>query len=335
MIAALDARLLYKIISLLSTSAAVLVVLLLCPPPYEIAGQLRATDKANCEQINQRIITLTVVDKSGAPVENLRSEDLSLFENKAPREIIKVERQKDQPLSVVILIDTSASQERSLARTKLAAQKFVEATLRSDKDTAAVVSFTGEATIEQDLTNDLTRLRAAINRVKFVAPPGFLTGGVVLGPPPSGDQRVLGTTAIWDAVWATVNDIKPTAGSRRIMVLLTDGEDTSSKTKMGAAIEYAAIHDVAIFCIGIADESYVDLKRGNLKRLSEETGGDVFFPKKVAELDAIFSQILKAIQSNYLLCYCAAGLRNANKPLRLEIKNSRPDVRLSYPHHVL
>src|SRR5258705_5283962 len=98
MIAALNARLLYKIISLLSTSAAVIVVLLLCPSPSEIAAQLRATDKANCEQINQRIITLTVADKSGAPVENLRPEDLSLFENKAPREIIKVERQKDQPL---------------------------------------------------------------------------------------------------------------------------------------------------------------------------------------------------------------------------------------------
>jgi Ca-activated chloride channel family protein len=293
-----------------------------------------------CTTSSQRKISLSAVDKEGRSVDNLRPEDLTITENKASCEILKLERRTNQPLSVAILIDTSASQERTLGGTKLAAQRFAQSILRSDKDRAALVSFTGEATIEQDLTNDLIRLRAAIDRVKFVPPPGYLLGGVVIGPTPPSNQMLTGATAIWDAIWATVDGIKPAADSRRVIVLLTDGEDTISKTKLRDAIEHAAVNDVAVFSIGIADSRYNEINRDSLKRLSEETGGRAFFPKKVADLDGILSETAQALQSQYVLSYCAANQKPARKPLKIEIELKNPqlrqsNLRLSYPHYVL
>jgi Ca-activated chloride channel family protein len=297
----------------------------------------------NCTPSSQRKISLSVQDKEGRFVDNLRPEDLTISENKASREIFKLERRTNGPLSVAILIDTSASQERVLAGTKLAAQKFVESILRSNKDRAALVSFTGEARIEQDLTNDLTRLRAAIDRVKFVPPSGYIGGGVVVGgmPPISDMNQILaGATAIWDAIWATVDGIQPADDSRRVIVLLTDGQDTISKTKRRDAVEHSATNGVAIFSIGIADDRFEGLNRDSLKRLSEETGGNAFFPKKVADLDGIFSETAQALQSQYVLSYCAANQKPSVKPLKIEIEVKNPqlrqsNLRLSYPHYGL
>lgn len=290
----------------------------------------------NCAPSNQRTISLNVRHKEGRFVDGLRAEDLTISENKAAREILKLEPKTSEPLSVAIMIDTSASQERTLEGTKLAAQKFVESILRSGRDRAALVSFTGEATIEQDLTHDLTSLRTAIERVKFVPPSGFLTGGVVLGPTPP----PAGATAVWDAIWATVDGIQPAAGSRRVIVLLTDGEDTISKVKLRDAIEKAASNDVAIFSIGIAAERDVGLNRDSLKRLSEETGGRAFFPKRIPDLEGIFSEISQALQLHYALSYCAADQKPAAKRVKIEVEVKNPQLRkanlqLSYPRYGL
>lgn len=302
---------------------------------------LSATASAQtCGQSSQRNISLRAINKDGGSVDNLRLEDLTISENNASREILKLERKTNEPLSVAILIDTSFSQERTLPLTKLAAQKFVESILRSDKDRAALVSFTGEAIVEQDLTNDLTKLLAAIDRVKFVPPRSSMLGDVVLGPTPPRAQTIAGATAIWDAIWATIDGIKPAAGSRLVIVLLTDGEDTISKTKLRDAIAHAATSDVAVFSIGVADNSYGGVDRDGLKRLSEETGGRAFFPKKVTDLDAIFIETMQALQSQYVLSYCAANQEPAVKPLKIEIQIKNPqlrqsNLRLSYPHYGL
>ena len=327
--------------SLFFKSILVISLLVVGTLPFKTANDLVAKANPSCDQTNQRTISLRVENKAGIAVDNFRPEDLSLLENKSSREILKLERRTHEPLSVAILIDTSASQERTLAGTKIAAQKFVELILNSNKDRAAVVSFTGEATIEQDLTNDLTKLRAAIDRVKLVLPAGYLGGGIVMGRNlPNRTQMLAGSTAIWDTIRTTVDGIQPTADSRRLIVLLTDGEDTISKTKLRDAIEHAATNDLAIFSIGIADEKYVGLNRDSLKRLSEETGGGVFFPKKAADLDSIFSELAQALQSRYVLSYCAASSKPAVKPPKIQIEVKNPqvlqsNVRLSYPHYSL
>src|SRR5205823_15091368 len=93
---------------------------------------------------------------------------------------------------------------------------FIESVVRPTKDEVSVVSFTGESTLEQGMTNNLTRLRRAVDRVQFVPPSGYLGGGVVTNsgggipgtPPISGrNQAVAGSTAIWDSIWVTSEEV--------------------------------------------------------------------------------------------------------------------------------
>ena len=294
-----------------------------------------------CEPSNRRTISLRVENKAGATIDNLRAEELVLFEDKTSREILQLESKPREPLSVAILIDTSASQERSLPETRLAAQKFVELVMRATHDQAAVVSFTGESKIEQSLTNDLAGLRSAISRVEFVPPQGYRGGGIVVSrnPPISSPAQVLaGSTAIWDAVSSiSTGMLKAGANSRRVIVLLTDGGDTTSHKKLSEAIADAVRNDVAIFAIGIGDTDYAGVNRDVLNKLSDETGGRAFFPKKERELPELLAQMEQELQYPYLLTYCTAGPRAnpANRLSRIKVQLLRPasDVRLLYRHY--
>jgi VWFA-related protein len=192
----------------------------------------------------------------------------------------------------------------------------------------AVISFTHEATLEQNLTNDLAALRSAIERLRVTAPPGYRSGGIVVGarlPSSSGPQDLAGSTAIWDAIWATTNGIlKSTAGSRLAIVIITDGEDTSSTRKLAQVIEFSARNDVAVFAIGIGNEYFGGPDRDSLKRLTEGTGGRAFFPKKKAkELSDILGQIDQELGSRYLLTYCANAESKPSK-INIQFTNKQP-----------
>lgn len=317
----------------------VLVVILLGCPLTIIQGAIHDFSvrpaAQTCEPSKEKTITVSVTTKDGAPIDDLHPEDLTISEDKTAREVLKLESRKESPLSVAVLIDTSMSQERTLAGTKLAAREFVRSILRSDKDRAAVIAFTSHATVEQDWTNDLTKLLAAIDGVKIVHPPGYIGGGVVIGPRPL-PKDIPGATALWDSVEATVKGFQAD-GSRRVIVVLTDGEDTYSRASVGDATERAAVSNVAVFSIGIADEKSYRLHREQLQKLSAETGGRAFFPKQVAELEEIFLQTRKDLQSQFALTYCGAGTR-PGKPIKLKIDLKYPALiqskpRLSYPRY--
>jgi VWFA-related protein len=302
---------------------------------------IAAVANPTCEPSNRRTISLRVENKAGATIDNLRSEDLVLFEDKTSREILQLESKPKEPLSIAILIDASASQERSLPEIRLAAQKFVELGMRATNDQAAVVSFTGEPKIEQSLTNDLASLASAISRVEFVPPPGYRGGGIVVSPNPpisSPSQMIAGSTAIWDTVSAiSTGMLKAGANSRRVIVLLTDGEDTSSRKKLSEAIADAVRNDIAVFAIGIGGTNYGGVNHDPLNKLSDETGGRAFFPKKERELPEILAQIEPELQYPYLLTYCTAGppASPANRLSRIKVQLLRQasDSRLLYPHY--
>ncbi|HET9787706.1 MAG TPA: VWA domain-containing protein, partial [Pyrinomonadaceae bacterium] len=189
-------------------------------------------------------IFFTAADKQKRFVGHLKQGDVRILEDGQPQEIFTFQQNIDLPLSTAILIDCSASEERTLPDEKAAARAFLEAVMRPGRDEASVVSFTGEVTLEQGFTGNLERLRRAIDRVEYVPPSGYIGGGVVVGgtPPISGQNQMLaGSTAIWDAVWATSNELLSDAAeeSRRAIILLSDGEDTISQVKMHEAIERA------------------------------------------------------------------------------------------------
>ena len=133
----------------------------------------------------------TAQDKNRRLLTTLKQEDVKLIENGQPQEITYFARQVDLPLSLAILIDTSASQERTLPEEKEAAKSFLDSVVRPTKDEVAIISFTGETTLEQGMTNNVSRLRRAVDRVQFVPPTGYVGGGVLVGgtPPISGRNQ--------------------------------------------------------------------------------------------------------------------------------------------------
>ena len=203
-------------------------------PPKPDDEVTLSSDEVVRVETNLTNIFFTAADKQKRVVSTLKKEDVRVLEDGIPQQIFTFQPNSDLPLSLAILIDCSDSEERTLPEEKGAAREFLESVLRADKDEAAVVTFTGEVTLEQGLTGNMGRLRRAIDDVRFVPPAGYIGGGVVLGgtPPISGTQQTLaGSTAIWDAIWATSNELLEGAAehTRRAIILLTDGQDTVLK----------------------------------------------------------------------------------------------------------
>lgn len=293
--------------------------------------QTRAqTQVAQVPQSTKASILLTAVDNDGRFVSTPRADDLQVLVDGAPQKIDGFQRITDRSLSLVILIDTSASQERTLQGQKLAANAFLDAVVRPGIDRVAVATFTGTSTVEQPLTNDLPALRQAISRAVFVPPPGYVRGGIVIGPLPPLKRTpaaLAGQTAVWDAVINICNDVfrQPGGEARRAIIVLTDGQDTISKSKMADAVDRALRDDVAIYRIGIGDDSMDGVDKGALRKLSERTGGRAFFPKKIGDLNNIFADIGQELRSQYLITHNPTSNFGSSGKIKIEILN--PDLR--------
>jgi len=270
------------------------------PPKKEDDITLNSDDVVRVET-NLTNLFFTAADKQKRFVSTLTKEDVRVLEDGVPQNIFTFQPNSDLPLSLAILIDCSGSEERTLPEEKGAARSFLESVLRADKDEAAVVSFTGEVTLEQGLTGNIGRLRRAIDDVRFVPPAGYIGGGVVVGgtPPISGTQQTLaGSTAIWDAIWATSNELLSDSAehTRRAIILLTDGEDTISQVRMQEAINRAVKAEALIYAIGIGDRYQYGIDEGALKKITEGTGGRAYFPRNERDLNDAFAQIQKDLR---------------------------------------
>ena len=309
------------------------------PPKKEDEITLNSDDVVRVET-NLTNVFFTAADKQKRFVSTLKKEDVRIFEDGVPQEVFTFQPNSDLPLSLAILIDCSGSEERTLPEEKNAARAFLESVLRPERDEAAIVSFTGEVTLEQGLTGNIARLRRAIDEVRFVPPSGYIGGGVVVGgtPPISGTRQILaGSTAIWDAIWATSNELLSASAehTRRAMILLTDGEDTISQVKMQDAINRALKADSLIYAIGIGDRYEFGINEGALKKLTEQTGGRAFFPSNERDLATAFAQIERDLRERYLIAYSSSNkLRDGSyRKVTIEIVNPtvrRENLKLNY-----
>ena len=277
-------------------------------------------------QIEQREILFAVIDKDLRVVDNLRAEDVRLLEDDQPQEIIAFQKLNDRPLSLAILIDTSASQEKTLPKQKLAADSFVQATMRPGQDQAAIVTFSGKVTIEQGLTGDVSLIRQAISRARFVAPPGYRAGNVIVGrlPPPQDPTMATAVTAVWDAIWTTCRDLLAPASpeSRKAIILLSDGDDTFSNANLSEAIERAVKADVAVYSIGIGDRYNFGINEAALRKLSDQTGGQAFFPSKPTYVEDALATIKALLYLQYKVSYRSlATWKKSPQKIRLELIN--------------
>ena len=277
-------------------------------------------------------IFFTAADKNKRFINTLTAEDIRVLEDGQPQEIFTFQQNIDLPLSIAILIDTSASEERTLPDEKDAARAFLENLLRPNKDESAIVSFTGETTLEQGFTGNLERLRRAIDRVEFIPPSGYIGGGVVVNgtPPISGtNQSLAGSTAIWDAVWATSEELMTSSAenTRRAIILLTDGVDTSSRMRMHEAISRAQKADALIYAIGIGDRYTFNVDEGSLRKIADQTGGRAYFPKHERDLREAFDQIQRDLREQYLVAYSPRNKARDGSYRKIEIQVVNPNLK--------
>ena len=288
------------------------------PPDFDDENEVIKVDS---EVVN---VLFTAQDRNRRLLTSLRQEDVRVLENGQVQELTAFSRQVDLPLSLAILIDVSVSQQRTLPEEKAAAMSFLETVIRPAKDEVAVISFTGEATLEQGMTNNLARLRRAIERVNFTPPSGYIGGGVIAGTPPiSGDnQAIQGSTAIWDSIWVTSDEILGPAPerTRRAIILLSDGVNTSGKKKLDDAVQAALRSEAIIYSIGIGDNFYSGVDKGSLNKISERTGGRAYFPRDERELRDAFRQIQEEMRSQYLIAYEPVDQRRDGSYRRIEIQ---------------
>ncbi|MDQ3635626.1 MAG: VWA domain-containing protein [Acidobacteriota bacterium] len=296
-------------------------------PPDEIPEVDDEIIKIDTEVVN---VLFTAQDRKRRLLTTLQQGDIKLIENGQEQEIVAFSRKVDLPLSLTILIDTSASQERTLPEEKDAAKSFLESVVRPTQDEVAIVSFTGEATLEQGMTSNIARLRRAIDRVQFVPPSGYIGGGVVAGTPPisGGNQATAGSTAIWDAVWITSEEILGPSPdkTRRAIILLTDGVNTYGKKKIKDAVEAAIKSEAVIYSIGIGDNYYSGVDKGALNKLSENTGGRAFFPRDERELRVAFEQIQEEMRSQYLIAYEPIDQKRDGSYRTIDIRLKNPQL---------
>jgi VWFA-related protein len=278
----------------------------------------------------QVAVSLSAVDKAGRPVEGLRAEDLRVTVGGAEQKVVSLTPRAEEPLRVVLMLDASASQEQVLRFARPAAMDLMRALLRPGRDEAAVVSFTNEAEVVEGLTADLAALGRAVQAVEFVPPPGYVGGGIViLGRPPKGGPPPPGSTAIWDSL-AEVCDgvLAPAKDGRRVVVLFSDGVDTSSRLKPDAAAERLVREGVTVYSVGIGDsKNFEGVVKDGLRKLSKRTGGRAYFPKKVDDLVRTLGEIRAELLASYAVALAPAAPRAVGETPRLRVEVVNPELR--------
>jgi Ca-activated chloride channel homolog len=331
--------------------AAALLSLTLLPATEKVGGQdtkqqslptlKRSDEKEELKRQPEDVVRIetdltnvffSALDKDRRFITTLQKEDIRVLEDGLPQEIFTFQRETDRPVSLAIVIDVSASQQVTLPDEKNAAISFVNSVVRHGRDEVAVVSFSGEATVEVDLTNNLAKVHEALERVEIVLPPGYVGPGIIVNSPASVDQKDprLGTSAIWDAVWVVSEELLSQVANRkrRAIILITDGVDTSSRLKLDEAIKRATTGDIAVYVIGIGDdENFEGIKKSSLKKIAERTGGRAFFPRNSTDLRSSFSQIEQDLRSQYLVAYSPSNKNRDGSYRKVEIELVNPVFR--------
>lgn len=266
-----------------------------------------------------------VFEETGNFFTNLKKSDIQIIRDKKPLQMNGFELKTNNSLEVVFLIDTSASQERTLPDEKKIAEYFIDNVLKKEKDKVSFFSFSGNLTLEQDLTNDFVKAKEQLGKIKFVPPTGYLGGGVVVGTPPVNNST--GSTSIWDSIRQVVEmfaTFKPN-DSRKVIIVISDGVNTYGKSKVEQAVEESIKAGIPIYAVGIGDEFYGGVDRKNLNRLTEQTNGIAVFPKKKQEdLAEQIKKIEQGLRSFYEVSFSinSANLKDKLQELKLEIINA-------------
>jgi VWFA-related protein len=271
-----------------------------------------------------------VRNKQGGLVGDLGKDDFSVTEDGTPQTIKYFARETDLPLTIGLLVDVSKSQERLIEIEKQAASQFFSQVL-GKKDLAFLISFGSEAELLQDYTNSARLLREGLDGLKVNAPPPQVTDS----PVPT-IYRARGTI-LYDAVYLAAHDELRGQVGRKVIVLITDGNDEGSRLKLEDAMRAAQLSDTIIFGIEYYDPSAynygygVSLGGGGggvLKKMAEETGGRVFHVSRKHPLSEAFDEIQREMRTQYAIGYLPTNSKKDGTFRRIEIKTRDKDMKV-------
>jgi VWFA-related protein len=234
-------------------------------------------------------VLTTVTDKKNRLVTDLTKDDFRVFEDGKPQEIRFFSRETDLPLRIGMLIDTSNSVRLRLHFEQEAAIDFLNAVLRPGKDLAFVVAFDMEPQIVQDYTDDMEKLSSAIQ--------GLQAGGV---------------TSLFDSVFFACKEKlyvfpPPEPYLRRVMIIISDGQDNQSVRTREEALSMAQRAEVTIYTISTNRSGAEGKGDKVLSRLAEVTGGHAFVPFEPSDLAVNFQEIARELRSQYSLAYVSTN----------------------------
>jgi Ca-activated chloride channel family protein len=242
--------------------------------------------------VNEVNLIFTVTDKHGRYNPNLKQSDFALLDDqKAPARVNSFHQQINLPLRVGILIDTSTSIRSRFQFEQQSANEFLLQILKSKSDRAFVMGFDVTPNVTQDWTNNIDGLETGINRLR----PG-------------------GGTAMFDAVYTACRDklldiSRGQEPTRKAMVLLSDGEDNTSRVFLDEAIKECQRAETIIYAISTNWTPSRGQGDQVLSQMAKETGGQVFFPPSVEEVSESFKQIEEELRSQYALTYTPADFK--------------------------
>ncbi len=254
----------------------------------------------------------SVWDKNtSAFVTNLSRDDFAIFEDNRKQDIKNFSREMNLPLTLAFLIDTSQSVAPKLKFEQDAATSFFQSVLR-DRDRAMLLEFDSGVTLVQDFTNDPNKMAKQIRSL-----------------------RAAGGTALYDAITLACDEKLIREIGRKAIVILSDGEDQSSKATFEQALEMALKAEATIFSISVNRGGFFGVgntKNGDhvLKQLADETGGRAFFPFKVEELDDAFRQISQELRSQYNIGYLSNNAARDGSYRKIEVKIGEKGMKLNY-----
>jgi Ca-activated chloride channel family protein len=236
----------------------------------------------------------TVTDK-GRPVPGLQASNFKVFEDGALQKVESFEFVKNLPLTLGVIIDTSASMLESLPEAQQAALSFLDFSI-GPKDRAFTVSFDNEPYLLTKLTNRKDRLFRSLAGL-----------------------RAEGSTALYDAIIYGLYQFTGVKG-KKALVLLSDGKDTASKFDYETLVEYVRKAGISIYGIGLKI-SGADLEvKYKLNKLAQATGGQTFYVDSAKNLEAVYRQINEDLRSQYMLTYYSTNTSAKDKWRKVEIK---------------
>ena len=294
--------------------------------PALMLAQDEPTIKVNVDVVN---ILFSVRDKKSGLIGNLQKNDFTIFEDGKQQEIKYFNRETDLPLTIGLLVDVSASQGNLIEIERQAASEFFSQVLRK-QDLAFLISFGADAELLQDYTSSPKLLRAGLDGLHVNSD----VGGLHPGPVPTISQPK--GTILYDAVYLAASDQLKGQVGRKVLVLITDGEDQGSHYKIRDAIDSAQRADAIIYGFYYVDRGFYmsqgmvfgGVSDSALKQMSEDTGGHVFHIDRKNTLQDAFRQLQDEMRSQYAIAYTPTNAAKDGTFRRIEIKTNNKDYKV-------